>query len=140
MSIFQCVECGCAENTALGWYHSRNNKRLTNPDALGEALCSSCAPTEYHNSDECTSFNGKWHDVFGRVFLPYGEFFTNCNGNLEHKKTGLIGNKAYEKFGSKVQLDKSVTPCKGKNCKTITANHSEECIADYDKSITGESK
>lgn len=69
MSLFQCSECGCCENTALCNYHWRRYKKL--PDA-----CSACEP------------DGKWHGEFERVFLPKGMFVTNRDGNLAHKQTG----------------------------------------------------
>lgn len=96
MSIYQCDECGCAENTSLGWYHSRNNERLTPDGYLGKALCSACAPT-YYGSGAPNKFNGNWHNKFIRHFLPHGSCFTNRVGNLEHKESGLIGNELYEK-------------------------------------------
>lgn len=98
MSIFQCVKCGCAENTACGWYHSRNSERVTPKEFLGKALCSACAPKSY-TSGEPTKFNGIWHGRFDQTFLPMNSCFTNQQGNLEHAETGLIGNTLYEKFG-----------------------------------------
>lgn len=53
MPIFKCEKCGCAENTSLGWYWS---KELLKDDVdlsdvgqeyYGKALCSECAPTKY---------------------------------------------------------------------------------------------
>jgi hypothetical protein len=98
MSVFQCIECGCAENTAFGWFHPRFNKRLTKPENIGKALCSACAP-ETFLSGEPTKFNGQWHAKFDRTFLPHGEFIQDGNGNIEHELTGLVGNEAYVIFG-----------------------------------------
>jgi len=89
MSLFQCDKCGARDNTACGWYHARNNERLTKKEFLGLKLCACCAPREYP-SGEKTSFNGDWHNRFQRMILPIGEFFTNREGNLEHKETGLL--------------------------------------------------
>ncbi|MGB3724971.1 MAG: hypothetical protein WA981_04330 [Glaciecola sp.] len=44
-------------------------------------------------------FNGEWHDKFERRYLPKGEFFTNGNGNLEHKETGLLSRDWIAKHG-----------------------------------------
>lgn len=104
MSIFQCQECGCAENTALGWFHCRNRKNLNTEKSLGVALCSACAPTQYPNGEE-TKFNGKWHNRFKRTFLPKNMFFTNQDGNIEHKESGLVGNKAYEAYGQDTEYN-----------------------------------
>jgi len=64
MSLYQCEECGAVENTALGAYWFRDKK-----------LCSECD-------------TGKWHNSFPKVIIPKGMFFTNKQGNLEHKETG----------------------------------------------------
>ena len=70
MSLFQCVECGCCENTACCNYHVRR--------AYGQPIvCSACDPDIR-----------EWHGKFARVFLPLGEFKTNRVGNLEHIATG----------------------------------------------------
>ena len=45
-------------------------------------------------------FNGEWHRRFKRRYLPKGEFFTNDKGNIEHIKSGLVGNEAYDEYGS----------------------------------------
>lgn len=91
MSLFQCENCGCCENTALAsqgckgafeeffdWSYA--------PERKGLLLCSACAPTHY--SDGSQTRYGEWHKVFPRVYLPKGVFFTNRMGNLEHKETG----------------------------------------------------
>ena len=105
MSIFQCEECGCAENTACGWYQSRNSERVTPKEFLGRKLCSACAPTEYP-SGKSNGFNNTWHGKFKRTFLPHKEFKTNDNGNIEHIESGLIGNVAYSVYGSDTEYHK----------------------------------
>ncbi len=100
MSIFQCDKCGCAENTACGWYHCKDSKRLTPKEILGMKLCSACAPQFYANGVEPTEFNGEWHNQFKRTFLPHGEFKTNREGNIEHISSGLVGGIAYATYGS----------------------------------------
>lgn len=86
MSLFQCYECGCRENTATCNFWS-------NMDAAGQwrgipakpwMLCSACDPNI-----------GKWHDYFPRLFLEKGMFVTNDRGNLSHKETGDENVNAY---------------------------------------------
>ena len=100
MSIYQCDKCGCAENTSLGAYHSRNSKNVTPVKFLGMKLCSACAPRFFAGGSENMRFNGEWHGRFKRRYLPKGEFFTNDKGNIEHIKSGLAGNEAYAEYGS----------------------------------------
>jgi hypothetical protein len=91
MSLFQCGNCGCCENTALSsqgcdgfaaeffdWHGIEDRK--------GKKLCSACAPTKF--ADGTLTKYGKWHEQFDRVFLPLGMFRTARNGNLEHIETG----------------------------------------------------
>lgn len=91
MSLFQCENCGCCENTALSsqgfgevmmdhfdWSGIENLK--------GKLLCSACGPIRYINGDR-TGY-GVWHGEFDQVFLPMGKFKTNSVGNLEHIETG----------------------------------------------------
>lgn len=91
MSLFQCENCGCCENTALssqgckGWFEKAFDWSYA-PERKGLLLCSACAPTHYRDGSS-TRF-GEWHNVFPRVYLPKGMFFTNGVGNLEHKETG----------------------------------------------------
>lgn len=106
MSIYQCDKCGCAENTALGWFHSRNNTRLARQEVLGQKLCSACAPLNYPDGTRIKEFNGEWHNKFNRVYLPHGMFITNDKGNIEHINSGLIGNEVYEKYGLTKEYNK----------------------------------
>lgn len=98
MSLFQCENCGCCENTALSsqgfigifadffdWSYA--------PERKGMKLCSACGPVKYRDGKQ--SEYGRWHGKFDRVFLPKGEFFTNKVGNLEHKETGVDDFRAY---------------------------------------------
>lgn len=91
MSLFQCDNCGCVENTALSsqgfvgifedffdWSYA--------PERRGMKLCSACGPTHY--SDGQLTKYGKWHNVFSREYLPVGMFETNLKGNLSHKENG----------------------------------------------------
>lgn len=91
MSLFQCENCGCCENTALS---SQGFRHLFSdyfdweyaPERKGRVLCSACGPVKYR--DGTPTEYGKWHNKFPRVFLPKGEFITNRVGNLEHRETG----------------------------------------------------
>ncbi|MDV1094966.1 hypothetical protein RZQ20_22130 [Raoultella ornithinolytica] len=91
MSLFQCDNCGCCENTALssqgfkGVFAQMFDWRYA-PERKGKKLCSACGPTHYRDGRK-TEY-GQWHDVFPRVFLPKGMFYTNDLGNLAHRLTG----------------------------------------------------
>lgn len=98
MSLFQCENCDCVENTALSsqgfagsfakyfdWSYS--------PELEGKKLCSACGPTHYSDGEK-TKY-GKWHKRFPREFLPLGMFVTNKVGNLAHKETGSEDYRPY---------------------------------------------
>ncbi|MGV8161914.1 MAG: hypothetical protein ACP5N2_01100 [Candidatus Nanoarchaeia archaeon] len=93
MSLYQCDNCGCMENTALSkggdfgfmdFFQSdpeiikqyKIKLGLTEDTPFGH-YCSACSP----------SGDGQWHGKFERVYLPKGEFETGPNGNLRNKKT-----------------------------------------------------
>lgn len=84
MSLFQCYECGCRENTATCNFWSRLEGQWRNAPALPWMLCSACDPVL-----------AEWHERFPRVFLPKGMFVTNERGNLAHKDTGDEDCSAY---------------------------------------------
>lgn len=72
MGIFKCSKCGCAENTALGFYWPRSYYEEYKWDDVGEEfkgmpLCSECAP-KYFVDGKPTGF-GKWHGHFPKE--PY---------------------------------------------------------------------
>lgn len=80
MSLFQCYECGCRENTATCNFWSNmdgQDGRWRGVVSKPWMLCSACDPKI-----------GEWHGEFERAFLPKGEFRTNAQGNLEHIATG----------------------------------------------------
>lgn len=91
MSVFQCENCGCAENTALsfqgfnGVFEDEFDWEYA-PERRGKKLCSLCGPTLF--SDGTASDKGVWHNRFPYRLLPKGKFFTNSQGNLEHIETG----------------------------------------------------
>lgn len=90
MSIFQCERCGCAENTAAGvgmFYHSPSSFDWSYaPELEGKRLCSACGP-RLLEWGKPTITEGKWHGLFPRVFLPFGLYETNAQGNLVHRET-----------------------------------------------------
>jgi len=106
MSLFQCENCGCCENTALASQGF--------PDAIadcfdwtgleaikGKKLCSACGPTKH--ADGSPTEYGKWHGIFERVYLPLGMFKTARNGNLAHIETG---DENFRQYAIKVKPDK----------------------------------
>ena len=88
MSLFQCEECGCVENTACCdyWWNKAEGLPL---------VCSACSKGQ---SDEYQK-RGEWHGTFKRTFLPKGMFRTAQNGNLEHIETGEQDYRKYEVAG-----------------------------------------
>lgn len=84
MSLFQCYECGCRENTATCNFWSRMDGEWRGVQSKPWMLCSACDPDI-----------GKWHGQFERVLLPIGMFKTNQRGNLEHIETGSEDCLAY---------------------------------------------
>lgn len=98
MSLFQCDNCGCVENTALAWQGFSNGWEeefdWTGLEHLeGKQLCSACGPSKFIDGDD--SGKGKWHGEFSRVYLVKGDWFTNEKGNLEHKETGSEDYMSY---------------------------------------------
>lgn len=76
MSLFQCEDCGCVENTACCDYWWNKSEGLP-------LVCSACSKEPSDKYQE----RGRWHGRFPRTFLPLGMFQTARNGNLEHKET-----------------------------------------------------
>lgn len=98
MSLFQCENCGCVENTALssqgfnGFFEKLYDWSYA-PERKGKRLCSECGPVKYKDG-KYTEY-GKWHNVFPRQYLPLGKFKTNRHGNLEHIETGETDYQPY---------------------------------------------
>jgi hypothetical protein len=91
VSLFQCQNCGCCDNTALAFqgcdgYAVSFFDWSGLEDRKGKKLCSACGPTKY--ADGSPTDLGVWHGKFKRTFLPMGAFRTAQNGNLEHIETG----------------------------------------------------
>lgn len=98
MSLFQCENCGCVENTALasqgfnGFFEKLYDWSYA-PERKGMRLCSACGPVKY--SDGAETRYGKWHKVFPRQYLPKGMFETSKSGNLCHKETKSEDYQSY---------------------------------------------
>jgi hypothetical protein len=84
MSLYQCDECGCCENTALGWYHCRTMKDMVDEKYFGKNLCSACGPTHFKDGTPIEGI-GEWHGRFERKFFPKGSMETDKQGNLSPK-------------------------------------------------------
>ena len=98
MSLFQCENCGCCENTALSGQgcsgYAASFYDWTGFESVkGKRLCSACAPTKYKDGKP-TEF-GRWHGEFPRTFLPMGMFKTAQNGNLQHIESGSENFRQY---------------------------------------------
>lgn len=107
MSLFQCDNCGCAENSALTEGYLTLEFLVDDPEVIKsykEILglkedeefgnyCSACCPIWFNENGQCglgknpkpKPGEGMWHGQFDRVYLPKGKFETAPNGNLRHK-------------------------------------------------------
>lgn len=84
MPLFLCDKCKCIDNTALGWYWSRNSG-CAPKEMEGLALCSECAPVFFKDGTK-TEHNGKWHSKFPKKNLE--EYKKECEA--EGYKLDLI--------------------------------------------------
>ena len=82
MSLYQCEKCGAIENTALGFYHSRNMD-IWPKEFEGKKLCSECGPTSY--KDGKPTEYGKWHGRFNKSIHPLDTLYTDKQGNVRRK-------------------------------------------------------
>lgn len=110
MSLFQCENCGCVENTACadqGFTLTECYDWSYDESLKGKTLCRACGPAKRPNGDamNCPAWGryGVWHNQFKRTFLPMGMFKTASNGNLEHIETG---SQDYQEY----QLERSENP------------------------------
>jgi len=85
MSLYQCEQCGCIENTALGQFHSRNMGIYPEPYS-GKKLCSECGSPTF--TDGSKTKYGKWHGRFKKRVFPLGSLYTDEQGNVRDKSTG----------------------------------------------------
>jgi hypothetical protein len=65
MALFICENCGCIENTALGFYWGREFVKFKDESMDGKALCSECAPS--HFADGTRAGRCVWHGRFEKV-------------------------------------------------------------------------
>lgn len=65
MPLFVCDECECVENTATGFYWTRNSIYFKDESKNGKALCSECMPKEFDDGSINHSA-GKWHNRFSK--------------------------------------------------------------------------
>ena len=101
MSLYQCDQCGCIENTAVGHYHCRSMKDmfLNEHKYLDKKLCSVCGPKFF--KDGTPTGHGKWHGKFDRMYYPKGKLYTDDNGNVrdvdtnEYPNNELLKDKEY---------------------------------------------
>jgi hypothetical protein len=98
MSLFQCDNCGCVDNTATSAQAYPKVYQdffdwTDMPERRDMKLCHACGPLKY--SDGTPTGHGVWHNRFKRTFLPKGKFRTAKNGNLECIATG---EQAYFKY------------------------------------------
>jgi len=73
MGLFVCSKCKCVENTALGWWWSKNLIKLVLPPDMKdyeehEGLCSECLPATAKFTDgKLIGAKGVWHGKFPKV-------------------------------------------------------------------------
>lgn len=63
MPLYRCHTCGCVENTALGWFHSRNISPYKDDPVYKNPMCSECTPVKFKDGTGGGCY-GKWHDQF----------------------------------------------------------------------------
>ncbi len=88
VSLYQCEKCGCVENTALGFYHSRTLSDLWPSEYTGKALCSECGPTKYRSGEPAQY--GKWHGKFPKKVYPLDSLYTDDVGNIRRKSDDSV--------------------------------------------------
>ena len=85
MSLFICENCGCIENTALGFYWGREFVKFMDEKMNGKALCSECIPSYF--IDGTRAGKGVWHGRFPRVkFDPQVHKFEDYVNGEQIKK------------------------------------------------------
>jgi hypothetical protein len=105
MSLFQCEVCGSIEKTHLssqGFYIAQHNYDWAYaPERKGMRLCSACGPTHLSNG-ELRNTAGKWHNKFPRYILPPNSCYTNDEGDVIHKETGLTASQFIIKYPNQI--------------------------------------
>jgi hypothetical protein len=93
MGLFVCAKCNCVENTALGWWWSRNNMRLILSDDMkefekGRGLCSECLPADAKFEDgSLLKAHGKWHGRFPKQHI---DDFMKSNEGKYYRRRGDV--------------------------------------------------
>ena len=82
MSLFQCYECGCRENTATSNFWTRQEGPWRGLPSQPWMLCSACDPEI-----------GKWHGRFERKYL--GNLCINPQRMCLHMRAGCGSIPAY---------------------------------------------
>lgn len=85
MSLFQCYNCGCVENTApssQGFAQPQYFDWTGIEHLAGKRICSDCGPTKYRsgNPRRISSYQ------IVRKYYPHNTLITNKVGNVEHFK------------------------------------------------------
>lgn len=90
MGLFVCAKCNCVENTALGWWWSRNSLRLVLPPDMkdfesGKGLCSECLPEGAKFDDGLdVGGRGKWHGKFKKQSVE--DFMSSKEGQHYNRR------------------------------------------------------
>ena len=85
MALFVCQKCHCVENSATGWWWSKDNLRLILPPDMkefefGKGLCSECLPAgaTFDDGTPVPDATGKWHGRWEKVHID--EFMKSETG------------------------------------------------------------
>lgn len=104
--LFQCQECGTIDNTLhasqgfciaphiYDWSYA--------PERMGKRLCSACGPVAFVDGTP-TPYSGQWHNKFGRYQLEKNSCFTDSEGGVIHKETGLPVSQFIKQHPDKVK-------------------------------------
>lgn len=104
MPVFRCNKCGCVENTATGWYWSRNMS--STPERWKEALCSEHGP-KFIDGDFSDEEEGEWHGKFDKMsatgwYVDESNFIWQLLDGAPHAYGPIIGK--YAEDGSIIPL------------------------------------
>jgi hypothetical protein len=111
MPLFVCDYCHSVENTALGWYWSRNKseRMLGELYPNGTALCSSCMPAVFMDGSKMSSkpkTESGWHNAFSRNIATKeyikGHRLENTQGKID-VLNGIPAKIKFEEFQIKPQ-------------------------------------
>lgn len=103
MPLFRCEKCGCVENTATGWWWSRNMKGT--PEKWNRALCDEHGP-KFVNGEFSEEENGVWHNKFDKQSAT--DWYVDESGYIWKDLKGAP--HAYGKHIGKYAEDGSIIP------------------------------